>query len=184
MKKLIGSKASPYVRRVRLMLANEKYDFECVNIFSPEGQERVAKYTTTARIPILVDRDTVIWDSFLIVNYLSGEDIPLEDQKELVLVNELTDAGVQLFQLRKFEIDTEDKGVFSKNNLKRIKKILAHFESKRLDRWSLVEQWLYCTLDWLAFREVYPWQEGHPQLVAFYKGQAERPEIKTTDPRL
>jgi len=181
--KLIGSTTSPFVRRIRLQLKDQDYEFICVNIFSEEGQREVRKYTTTGRIPILVDGETVIWDSLLIANYLSKEPFELETQKQLVLVNEMTDAGIALFQLRKFEIDGEDKGVFSQNHLKRIKSVLDYFEVYGLKDWNVVSQWIYCTLDWFEFRNVFPWREEHPKLIAFYEKNHSRLEVKSSNPR-
>lgn len=183
MKKLIGSTTSPFVRRIRLMLADQDYDFECVNVFSQEGQETIAQYTTTGRIPLLVEGETVIWDSLLIAQYLSAEPMSLDVQKDLVLINEMTDAGVQLFQLRKFGTDINDEGIFSQNNVKRIAKILDYFEAKKELAWDVVGQWLFCTLDWYEFRDVHPWTEGHPKLVAFHAEYSSRQDVKATDPR-
>ncbi len=181
--KLIGSTTSPYVRRIRLQLKDQDHEFRCVNIFTKEGQMEVAQYTTTGRIPLLVDDNKVIWDSFLIAQYLAPKPLALDLQKDLVLINEMTDAGVQLFQLRKFEIDVEDKGLFSKNNLRRIKNILSYFEAKKLVEWNILTQWLYCTLDWFDFRNVFKWRDDHPRLVSFYNTYCEHIKIKETEPR-
>lgn len=173
--KLIGSLASPYVRRIRIQLGDRDYDFEPVNVFSDEGQKRLLEFSPTIRVPILLDEENIIWDSLLIAQYLSGAAIEIETQKHLVLVNEITDAGIQLFQLRKFGTDANDSGIFSQNNLKRIDAILKSFENKNLDNWDLVSQWLFCTLEWFDHREVYDWRPRFPELERFvdiHQGQA------------
>ena len=182
--KLIGSVASPYVRRVRLLFGDLDYKFEAIDVFSDKGQKVISKYSPTKRVPILVDGERVIWDSLLIAQYFSDEPIDVLTQKDLTLINEMTDAGIQLFQLRKFEVDTNDESPFSKNNLERISNVLNHFEKSNLDYFRIVEEWLYCTLDWFSFREVYDWKSNHPKLVAFMHEHEDDDLIKETDPRL
>ncbi len=181
---LIGSIASPYVRRIRIMLGDLEYKFNTVEVFSKKGQKLIGKYSPTKRVPILVDEKRVLWDSLLIAEYFSDEPIDLISKKELVLINEMTDAGIQLFQLRKFELDLNDNSVFSKNNLDRIKNVLEHFEKREFKYFYMIEEWLFCTLDWFSFREVYDWRAGHPNLVKFYETHLNDEYIKKTDPRL
>ena len=164
-------------------MGDKKYDFEPIDVFSSEGRKVMASYSPTARIPILVDDQTVVWDSLLITQYLLGQPISVEVQKALVLVNEITDAGVQLFQLRKFAVDPEDESIFSKNNLSRLSAGLGYFENNLPGDWGLAAQWLYCTLDWFAFRSIYDWQNAHKGLVAFYHENTSKPHLAETDPR-
>ncbi|MAZ47563.1 MAG: hypothetical protein CME65_03305 [Halobacteriovoraceae bacterium] len=180
--KLYGSLASPYVRRIRIQLEDRKYDFEPINVFSDEGQKELLKYAPTMRVPLLVDRDNVIWDSLLIAQYIAGNPFSLDLQKELVLINEMSDSGIQLYQLRKFNLDSNDKGEFSQNNLRRISSILEYFEQRNLEKWDILSQWLYCTLDWFSFREVYSWKEHSPKLVKFMQDHKDRPYISQTSP--
>ncbi len=182
--KLIGSIASPYVRRIRIQLGKQDYQFEKVNVFDKADQKKLAKISPTKRVPVLIDGETVIWDSLLIAKYLNRADFDLETSKELVLINEMTDAGIQLFQLRKFEIDPVDSGVFSQNNLGRIQEILKYFEAKTLSEWNMVEQWLYCTLDWFIFRNVVDWRGEFPHLVEFYLKNTKREIIQDTAPSI
>ena len=181
--KLLGSLASPYVRRIRLQLIDREYEFEKINIFEDADRKRVSDLSPTIRIPILIDGDQVIWDSLLISQYLNAEPIPLDVQKELVLVNEMSDAGIQLFQLRKFGTDQNDQSEFSKTNLRRIASILDYFSTKPLNSWDLPEKWLFCTLDWFKYRNVYKWEDSYKTLKKFYESHLNRPEIIATDPR-
>lgn len=182
MKKLIGSSASPYVRRIRLQLGDTPYEFVPIVVFSDEGQELLKKYTPTKRVPILLDNELVVWDSLLICEHLYRGSLSIEVKKKLVLINEMSDAGIQLFQLRKFKTDELDKGPFSVNNLGRIENILDYFEQQNLNAWSLVEQWLFCTLEWFSFRDVYDWKTGRPNLVNFVNNSQTQKHVKETAP--
>lgn len=179
---LFGSLASPFVRRIRILLSDRDYKFTSVNVFTREGQQLLGKYTSTGRVPLLVDGDRVIWDSLLITKYIRGKEFDLEIEKELVLVNEATDSGMHLFQMRKFGTDPEDSGVFSQNSINRIKRVLDYFDNKNL-AWNTVGQWLYCTLEWFSFRNIYEWEKEYPNLVKFRDENKDRPELVGNEPQ-
>ncbi|CAN0115374.1 unnamed protein product [Chrysoparadoxa australica] len=180
--KLIGSIASPYVRRLRIQLGSRPYEFETISVLSNEGQTLLKKYTPTKRVPLLIDGETVIWDSLLISEYLNGEGFSLEVKKDLTLINEMSDSGIQLYQLRLFKTDEKDEGTFSKNNLSRIENVLDYFEARDISNWGIVEQWLFCTLEWFSFRDVYDWKTNHPKLESFVKASQDQPFVKETAP--
>lgn len=172
--KLIGSNASPYVRRLRILLNNRDIEFEfiTVNVFEDSGRKVLEQYGPLNRIPILVDGENTIWDSYLITEYLFKEEIPLEVKKQLFLINEMTDSGIQLYQLRKFETDPNDSGTFSKNNLLRIQNTLKFFELN-IPTSELLAVWLYCTLEWFNFRNVVSWENDYQSLKSwFYEMQS------------
>ncbi|MDP7319485.1 MAG: glutathione S-transferase family protein [Bacteriovoracaceae bacterium] len=180
---LIGSKASPYVRKIRLQLGQEVYKFLVVDIFSYEGKQIVQKYSPCLRIPVLVDEKTTIWDSYLIAQYLEDKTFDLETKKNLFLINEMTDAGIQLYQLRKFHLDESDTSVFSQNNLTRIKNILSYFDQMSLE-WNLLGRWVFCTLDWFLYRDIYDFRNDFIHLNHFYQQSQNEKYVQETDPRL
>ena len=69
--KLIGSLASPYVRKARIVLAEKKLDyvFELENVWVPET--RIAQANPLGKVPCLVMEDgSTLIDSKVIVEYL------------------------------------------------------------------------------------------------------------------
>ncbi|QBU54505.1 glutathione S-transferase [Bordetella pertussis] len=69
--KLIGSLTSPYVRKVRVVMAEKKLDYqlELENVWSPDSQ--VQKYNPLGKVPCLVMEDGgALFDSRVIVEYL------------------------------------------------------------------------------------------------------------------
>lgn len=180
--KLIGSLRSPYVRRIRMLLeGKQKYEFETVDVFSQEGQDTILKYSPTRRVPILIDRDQVIWDSLLITKYLK-QDLSLEQEKELILINEANDSAINLFQLKFFEIDPVYGTKFSKLQVNRINSVLDHFESTH-PKDELTKTWLFCLLDWLSFREVMEWKRDRPHLEKLVSEMTLLESARLTDPR-
>src|SRR6476469_4441936 len=69
--KLIGSTSSPYVRKVRIVMAEKKLDYEFVNedVWSPEST--IAQSNPLGKVPCLVmEGGEALFDSRVIVEYL------------------------------------------------------------------------------------------------------------------
>ena len=190
---LLGSKASPFVRRITMLLHSSPLDVETryVNIFDAKERAEVYEHSPTGRIPVLLTDNGPIWDSLAITRHLLGESeqqISPQEEQQLILINEANDSAVCLFQLRKFEEDPEWQGTLAALHLQRIAAVLTHFAAPaRLDglkEWSATSQWLYCLLDWLDFREVLPWRKTAPLLEQVLETHRERPEVVATDPRV
>lgn len=71
--KLIGSHTSPYVRKVRIVLAEKKIDCEFI-VNNPWADDSlVTAHNPLARIPVLVlDDETSLFDSRVIAEYLDS----------------------------------------------------------------------------------------------------------------
>lgn len=68
--KLIGSLTSPYVRKVRVVMAEKKLDYQLV-LEDPWGTEEVRKSNPLGKVPCLVmEGGESIFDSRVIVEYL------------------------------------------------------------------------------------------------------------------
>lgn len=185
--KLYGTITSPFVRRIRLLLANKPHEFIPTSVYTAEDQQFLAQHTPTGRIPLLIDGDTIIWDSALITQYLTGRQENIETQKLLVLINEANDAGVTLFQFEKFGMGVES--IYAQKNRQRLEACLAYLHTALVQNqwnpaeWQPLQMWLYVLLDWLAFRKVSDWQTNQPQFIGFMQQHAQRAEVVATDPR-
>jgi glutathione S-transferase len=71
--KLIGSLTSPYARKVRIVLAEKKIDYE-FEVDSPWAAEtRVPSVNPLGKVPVLIlDDSTVLFDSRVIVEYIDS----------------------------------------------------------------------------------------------------------------
>ncbi len=86
--KLIGSLTSPYVRKVRIVLAEKNIDHEFINDppFSPDTQ--VAQTNPLGKVPALIMEDEyVLFDSRVIVEYL--DDLSENNSSRLIPVSGL-----------------------------------------------------------------------------------------------
>ena len=75
--KLYGSTTSPFVRRIRIVLANTEHEFINLNIFEGEGRDILASKNPTLKVPCLEDDGQMIFDSRVIYSYLLAKlDLP------------------------------------------------------------------------------------------------------------
>ncbi len=157
--KLIGSTTSPYVRKVRLLLEGQDYEFETLQALSPEGAKRLEEYGAVKRIPILIDGDKTIFDSTIISEYLLEKKsitLSLDEKLGLKLIDELCDSGVILFQQKHWDIDPYWENDFSKRVHARAKSILDKLDdmAKTNTFTELQKDWLYCALFWFELRGI------------------------------
>ena len=69
--KLIGTPGSPYTRKVRIVLAEKRIDYDFVNDAPSAAATQVPKYNPLGKIPVLIiDDETTVFDSRVIVEYL------------------------------------------------------------------------------------------------------------------
>lgn len=76
MKLVIGNKNySSWSLRPWLLLSAFDIPFEEIRIplFTPDTRSELAKYTRAGRVPVLHDRDIVVWDSLAICEYVSEQ---------------------------------------------------------------------------------------------------------------
>lgn len=181
--KLYGSHASPFVRRIRVELKDRDYDFHLINILDEEDRKIVQKLSPHLRVPIWTEDWKIFWDSLIIAEHLQGGPIPTDEKLELNLINEMTDSAIQLFQMKKFNVDQKTESLFSLMQIERIQQILLHFNEKIDDLKPRAKEWLWISLDWFDFRDVFDWRENHPALVRFFQEYPKSKWLEITDPR-
>ncbi len=188
--KLVGSTPSPYVRRIRLWLAEADYEFVDLNIYSEEGREVLRTYTPAMKIPMLVDGDQSVFDSRVIYRYLNDkmlkETLTLEQENAISLVDSLQESFIiQLMSLRS-GIDIESNILILKLQEERIDQTLPVLEQMvkdgLFDNWQYPAICLFALLDWVTFRELYDFS-AYSALESFRLEQLQRPIVQKTDPR-
>lgn len=173
MMKLIGSTTSPYVRKVRLLLEGQEYQFETLKALSIEGSKQLETYGPIKRIPILIIDEKVLFDSSLICEYLLEQksiSLSIEEKLDLKLIDELCDSCIILFQQILWNIDPDWKNEQSTRMLSRANLILDHLDliQSKNSLTLFQKDWLVCVLDWLCFRDVIAWKEKHEHLESLY----------------
>lgn len=183
--KLIGSTTSPYVRRVRLLLEGQDYEFELVKALGPDGPKTLAAYTPIKKIPILLIDQMCLFDSSIICEYLLEKKsihLSISEKLNLKLIDELCDACISLFQQKFWATDLHWESEPSKRMLERARDILDFLEVKMTTKTlgTIEQDWLFCVLDWVNFRNVLAWKPGHGALVDFYQESSPLKKYQST----
>ncbi|KMQ76660.1 glutathione S-transferase family protein [Marinobacter subterrani] len=187
--KLIGSTTSPYVRRIRILLDEERYEFINLDIYG-EGRDELRRNNPTLKIPVLEDEGQEIYDSRIIARYVSakqGRDpLTWDQQNQLTMIDGANDSAVTLLLSEKSGIDTHQDVMFHKLQRERIAttlKVLAEMvQEGKFEEWNYPAICLYCLIDWLDFRNLEDFA-GVESLLAFRDSHKDKPWVAQTDPR-
>ncbi|HJV00991.1 MAG TPA: glutathione S-transferase N-terminal domain-containing protein [Burkholderiaceae bacterium] len=201
--KLIGSLASPYVRKVRVVLAEKKldYQFELENVWASETT--IQKLNPLGKVPSLIMEDgTVMIDSRVMVEYLDTltpvcKLLPPNGRERAdikcweALADGVLDAGVLVRLERTLRPPEQQSADWIARQLRKVELGLASMSDKLGDQpycagihYSLADVAVGCALGWLTFR--FPeidWRDSHPNLARLHDKLAERPSFKDTVPQ-
>ncbi|MEO6279994.1 glutathione S-transferase C-terminal domain-containing protein [Roseateles sp.] len=187
--KLIGSLASPYVRKVRIVMAEKKLDYQLV-LEDVWGSDAILKMNPLGKVPCLVmeGQDSItgaVFDSRVIVEYVDtlspvGKLIPDRGRErcEVRTWEALADGIVDAALLARLESTWAHRPAEQRNpawidrQMAKVTAALAAMSQGLGDRpwcsgnhFSLADISLGCALGWLAFR--FPeitWREDYPNL--------------------
>jgi glutathione S-transferase len=200
--KLIGSLASPYTRKVRIVLAEKKidYDFEIDNPWKADA--RAAKLNPLGKVPVLVlDDGRTLFDSRVIVGFLDNASpisrlVPAENRERVearrweALADGVLDAGV----LARLENQREAKlrsAPWIERQMGKVRAGLAAMDSELGDKpwcvgngYTLADIALGVCLGWLDFR--YPkmdWKKDQANLARAFAKLSERQSFADTLPK-
>lgn len=158
---LYGSRTSPFVRRIRLLMENLPYEFKEVDIFGAD-KELLKKINPVNQIPVLIDGEQVIWDSRMIFSYLNlrhrFQNIDWEDENLLTAVDGAMNSAVTLLLARRSGIDLNSGIMYFDRQKERIESVLDYLRpyiaERALKEWNFHTMSLYSFLDWALFREL------------------------------
>ncbi|GGI55453.1 glutathione S-transferase N-terminal domain-containing protein [Oxalicibacterium solurbis] len=201
--KLIGSLASPYVRKVRIVMLEKKidYDFVLENVWSSETT--IQESNPLGKVPCLVMEDGgAMFDSRVIVEYLDtltpvGKLIPPNgrERAEVKCWEALADGVADAAMLARLETTMRPEAQRSKESVARqMKKVHAGLQAMSAglketsfcagNQYTLADVAVGCVLGWLSFR--FPeigWRADYPNLERLYDKLCERPSFKETAPQ-
>ncbi len=188
--KLIGSTPSPYVRRIRLWLAGEDFEFLDLNIYSEEGRKVLETYTPAMKIPVLIDGEQSIFDSRVIYRHLNAklnkESLTIDQENNLSLIDNVQDSFIIQLMTQRSGIDLNSDMLILNLQKDRINNTLPLLEEKvkggEFDQWQYPAICLFSLLDWISFRELFDFS-AYPALEQFRQNQLTRSSVEATDPR-
>ena len=201
--KLLGTLTSPYVRKVRVVLAEKKIDFEWV-LDSPNNPDSLARRVNPlARVPVLVlDDETPIFDSPVIVDYLdnlapNNTLLPkahrerIEVKRWEALADGLLDAAVGIrLELLRPEQQRSDSWIERERSVIDATLSMMATELGDNNSWcmgtpfTLADIAVGCALGYLDFRIAeLDWRGRHPQLASLHDKLMQRASFSETIPR-
>ncbi|MBL8330046.1 MAG: glutathione S-transferase N-terminal domain-containing protein [Rubrivivax sp.] len=201
--KLIGSLTSPYVRKVRIVMAEKKLDFQLV-LEDVWGNDEILKSNPLGKVPCLVmEGGEAIFDSRVIVEYLDtlspvGKLIPASGRERVevrtweALADGLLDASIlaRLEATWSGRSEAQRSQLWIDRQLSRVDAALAAM-SRGLGTkahccgvyFSLADVAAGCALGYLDFR--FPqidWRSRHRNLAQLYDKISARPSFQESKP--
>lgn len=202
--KLIGSLASPYVRKVRVVMAEKRLDYQFVLEDVWADSTGIAGSNPLGKVPCLVmEGGEAVFDSRVIVEYLDtlspvGKLIPPSGRERAevktweALADGVMDAGMaaRMEAIWTGRTDGERSQAWIDRHLAKIDAGLKAMDKGLGDKpfcsgnhLSLSDIAVVCALEWLEFR--FPqiaWRAEHPNLVKLVDKLSQRTSFADTKP--
>jgi len=199
--KLIGTHTSPFVRKVRIVLAEKKIDYEFA-IDSPWlGDSQVQNVNPLGKIPVLLlDDETPLFDSRVIVEYIDSvtpnaklfptpNREPIDVKRWEAVADGICDAAANAFlegkrpeSLQSYDWIARQHGKIARS-LEFLAEELGEKAYCQGTHISLADIAVGTALGYLCFRFPHVgWQETHPNLAKLYAKLMLRPSFADTVP--
>ena len=200
--RLLASPVSPFVRKVRIVLAEKRIDCEVEVVDVQPVENPVNAHNPLGKIPTLVlDDGTALYDSRVIVEFLDNASpiarlIPEDNRERLAvrrweaLADGVLDAGL-LVRYESLRPQNEQSAAWAGKQAARMRRGLAQMQAElgdkpwcQGDRYSLADIALGCCLGWIGFRKPagIDWRAQYKGLAKHYDKLMERPAFADTVP--
>lgn len=200
--KLIGSLTSPYVRKVRVVMAEKKLDYQFVleDVWAPTTS--IQDSNPLGKVPTLIMEDGgAVFDSRVIVEYLDalspvGKLIPATGRERAevkcweALADGLLDAAILVRLENQREPAQRSANWIKRQNgkveasLKALASGLGEHPWCTGNHYSLADIAVGCALGWIAFRfPDLPWRADYPNLARLADKLGERQSFRDTAPQ-
>jgi len=200
--KLIGTPTSPYTRKVRVVLAEKRIDYEFVVDSPNDATTQVPTHNPLGKVPVLVTDDGAnIFDSRVIVEYLDSaspvaklipEDIRqrIQVRRWEALADGCTEAAVAVvMEKRRVPSQQSAKGIIARQQGKIDRALAVMAEELGTRNWcsgeaySLSDIAVGCALGYLDLRVPdLNWRKAYPNLNRLTERLAQRASFKDTMP--
>jgi len=200
--KLLFSPASPYTRKVRIVMMEKRIDCDIEPADVNPVENPVNAHNPLGKLPtLLLDDGTALYDSRVIVEFLDNVSpisrlIP-DDNRDRVqvrrweaLADGVLDAGL-LVRYESLREKKEQSKAWSDKQVARMHRAMAQISSDlegrswcHGDRYSLADIAVGCCIGWLAFRKPgdVDWLAQYPAAARHYEKLMERPAFAETVP--
>jgi glutathione S-transferase len=199
--KLIAAAVSPYSRKVRIVLAEKRMEYDLVLDSPLDPATRVPEYNPLGKVPVLVlDDETTLFDSRVIVEYLDsaspvGRLIPDDTRQRIqvrrweALADGCTDAAIAVVmeQRRPPANQNAESLARQQGKVDRAVRAMADELAERKwcagDSYSLADVAVGCALGYLELRMPnLNWPTQYPNLSTLFDKLSKRASFKSTAP--
>lgn len=200
--KLLSAPASPYSRKVRIVLADKRidYDIESVDVYPQDNAANA--HNPLGKVPtLLLDDGTAIYDSRVIVEFLDNMTanarlIPKDNRERIAvrrweaLADGVLDAGL-LVRYESLRPQHEQSASWVAKQVARMRRGLGQMEADlgshawcQRRRYTLADIAVGCCVGWIGFRKPggIDWRTDCPGLANHYDKLMERPAFADTVP--
>ncbi len=200
--KLIGSLTSPFVRKVRIVLAEKKieYEFELDSPWAPETN--IPTLNPLGKVPVLaIDDESVLFDSRVICEYLdnvapNNKLMPTTNRERTevkrweALADGICEAAGNIFLEKKRPAEKQSTDWIARQESKIIRGLDYMAAQLAENTWCIGTHFTLadiasgCALGYLAFR--FPeidWSEKHPNLARLHGKLLLRPAFADSIPK-
>lgn len=201
--KLIGSLTSPYVRKVRIVMAEKKieYAFVLENVWASDTD--IQHSNPLGKVPCLIMEDGgAMFDSRVIVEYLDtltpvGKLIPAQGRERAgvkcweALADGVMDAGVLVRLEKTLRPAAQQSPEWIERQMRKVHAGLKAMSTGLGDtpfcagiHYTLADVAVGCALGWISFR--FPeitWRDDYPNLDKLFDKLSERQSFKDTVPQ-
>ena len=200
--KLLYGPASPYSRKVRIVLAEKRIDCELERVDVQPQDNPVNAHNPLGKIPTLVlDDGTAIYDSRVIVEFLDSMTannrlIPQDNRERIAvkrweaLADGVLDAGL-LMRYESMRPPSEQSPSWTRKQVARLQRGLAQMQAElgargwcQGERYTLADVALGSCVGWIGFRRPggVDWRADYAGLARHYDKLMERPAFAETAP--
>jgi len=201
--KLLSGSISPFSRKVRIVLAEKKIEFELENVDVQPIDNPANAHNPLGKIPVLVlDDGSALYDSRVIVEFLDsvspisrllpdGTRDRVAVRRWEALADGVVDAGI-LVRYESLRDKKEQSKAWVEKQIARAHRGMAQLEADlgerafcHADRYSLADIAVGCCMGWLAFRKPggVDWAARYPAVARHYEKLMERPAFADTAPK-
>ncbi len=200
--KLIGSTTSPFVRKVRIVMAEKRLDYTLLEEDVWRADTTIQQSNPLGKVPCLLIEDSpALFDSRVIVEYLDtltpvGKLIPGSGRERAgvksweALADGVLDAAILVRLERSQRAPEKQSQEWVARQMRKVDAGLQAMAADYVDtpfcignQFTLADVAVGSTLGWLSFR--FPeidWRERHPNLAQLFARLSERPSFKDTAP--
>lgn len=184
---LYGSQASPFVRRLRMLMHEMNYDFKEMNIFETQDAVLLNKINPLNQVPVLQHEEKTIWDSRQIFQYLNGlhhfQRLDWKEENLLTGIEGAMDSAISLLLMKRSGMNIDENYMFINRQKERIESVLDYLspfvQEGRLSEWNFSSMTLYSFLDWALFRKIIN-LEQRSEFKSFLETHSQQPSVIAT----